>query len=92
VRNQARAKALQHVLTLSAYVGLGMTPADIAALYREYAAKCLIVAQRLENSAERVALVDMAQAWVALADQAEKNQALPIVYETPPSLSIERRS
>jgi hypothetical protein len=63
-----------------------MTPAEIAARYREYAAKCLIVARKQENANERLALVDMAQAWIALADQAEKNQAFPVVYETPPAL------
>jgi hypothetical protein len=63
-----------------------MTPAEIAARYRDYAAKCLIVAQTQENVSERLVLIHMAQAWIALADQAEKNQSLPIVYETPPSL------
>lgn len=64
-----------------------MTPAEIAARYREYAAKCLIVAKKQENAGEKLALIDMAQAWVSLADQAERNQAFPIVYETPPTLS-----
>jgi hypothetical protein len=30
------------------------------------------------------ALIDMAQAWMRLAEQAEKNSGLDIVYETPP--------
>ncbi len=60
-----------------------MSPADIAARYREYAAKCLIFAKTQDDPNQRLALVDMARAWIALAEQAEKNQAFPIVYETP---------
>lgn len=85
--NERLSDALQHVLSLSAYAGMGMTPAGIAARYRGYAAECLIIAQKQENATERLILIDMAQAWVALAEQAEKNQSLPIVYETPPALA-----
>lgn len=57
-----------------------MTPNEIAGRYRDYAGKCLAVAQRQESASERLALIDMARAWIALADQAEKNQSR---YATP---------
>lgn len=71
------------MLSLSAYAGLGMSPAELATRYRDYAARCLILAQRQEDAAERLALIDMAQAWIALAEQAQKNETLFVVYETP---------
>jgi hypothetical protein len=71
------------VFSLNAYAGLGMTPAELAARYRKYAAKCLLLAQRQEDAGEKLALLDMAQSWMALAEQAEKNEALFVVYETP---------
>ena len=60
-----------------------MSPAELAARYREYAAKCVAVAQNLEQAAEKLALLDMAQAWINLAILAEKNERLAVVYETP---------
>jgi len=62
-----------------------MTPSEVAALYRGYAAKCTLLAQTLDDSAGKLALIDMAQAWLSLADLAAKNEMLPIVYEAPPS-------
>jgi hypothetical protein len=62
---------------------MGMTPGELAARYRDYAAKCLTIAQRQESADEKLALIGMAQAWVALAEQAEKNESLFTVYETP---------
>lgn len=60
-----------------------MTPNEIAARYREYAANCIAVSQTLTSAAERLNLLDMAQAWITLAIQAEKNGRLTLVYETP---------
>jgi hypothetical protein len=75
--------ALQHVLRVYAYAGLGMTASELAARYREYAAKCFLIAQRQEDASEKLALFDMAQSWMALAEQAEKNDGLVVVCETP---------
>ncbi len=75
------------VLSLSTYAGMGMTPAELAARYREYAAQCVAVAQSLDHAREKLALLDMAQAWIALARQAEKNEKLAVVYETPEVLA-----
>jgi hypothetical protein len=62
---------------------MGMAPAELAALYRDYAAQCVVVARSLEGEAEKLSLLDMAQAWLALAQQAEKSGSLVVVYETP---------
>jgi hypothetical protein len=64
-----------------------MSPAELAARYREFAAQCVAVAQNLEQAAEKLALLDMAQAWINLATLAEKNERLAAVYETPDSTS-----
>lgn len=72
------------MLSLSAYAGMrGMTPAEWAARYREYARQCFAVAQGMPDAKDKLAMLDMAQAWVDLAALAERNQRLPIVYETP---------
>jgi hypothetical protein len=55
--------------------GMKVTPAQLAAHYRGYATQCLIMAQRLDSAGDRLALLDMAQAWIDLAEQAE--------HETP---------
>ena len=55
----------------------------MAARYREYAAKCTAVAQGLQGAAEKLALLDMAQAWLVLAEQALRNERLQAVCETP---------
>jgi len=60
---------------------MGSTPAQLAAHFRGYAAQCLVVAQHQRRAGDRLALIDMAQAWAALAEQAEKNEALLAAYE-----------
>jgi hypothetical protein len=52
-----------------------VTPAQLAAHYRAYAAQCMIMAQRQDSAGDKLVLIDMAQAWVILAEQAE--------HETP---------
>jgi hypothetical protein len=51
--------------------------------YRRHAALCLELANETTEERDKSALIDMAQAWMRLAEQAEKNSALDIVYETP---------
>jgi hypothetical protein len=53
---------------------MGITPAQLAARYWGYAAQCLVVAQRQDNAGDKLALINMAQAWVALAEQTEKSE------------------
>lgn len=62
---------------------MGNTPAQQAVRYRGYAAQCLILAQHQDGAADKAALVAMAQAWIALAEQDPKNEAQLVVYETP---------
>ena len=47
-----------------------------------HAAECLRIAEGTANAQHRAALTDMAQSWLLLARQAEKNLFTEIVYET----------
>jgi len=80
---------LQQVLRINAYAGMGMTPSELAARYREYAAQCMLLAENQENANEKLALIDMTQAWIALAELAEKNESLFVAHETPNSKRTE---
>lgn len=62
---------------------MGITPAQLAARYWGYAAQCLIVAQRQDDAGDKLALINMAQAWVNLAEQTEKNTPSLSAFETP---------
>jgi hypothetical protein len=63
--------------------GIGMTSAQLATRYRLHAADCIKLAQSIAEAAGKLSLLNMAQAWVALAEQADKNGATALVYETP---------
>jgi hypothetical protein len=60
--------------------------------YRYNAAKCLEMADKTSDVALRLGLIDMAHVWLRLAEQAEKNSHLDLVYETPPSSVVRRMS
>jgi hypothetical protein len=51
--------------------------------YRQYALECLRLANDMNESSTKAVLVDMAQAWIRLAEQAQKNRRLELVYEAP---------
>jgi hypothetical protein len=51
--------------------------------YRQHAADCIAIAQQLSNNNSRLALLAMAQSWLALAEQAAKNAETLLRYETP---------
>jgi hypothetical protein len=51
-----------------------MSAGEVAAVYRLYAAYCAEIAQTATDSARKVALLDMAQAWVRLAEVADKSR------------------
>ena len=53
------------------------TATPLAVQCRDYAARCVIVAQPQASAGDKLALIATAQAWVALADAAEKNEAAP---------------
>jgi hypothetical protein len=52
--------------------------------YRRNAASCLQLVDKTDDPAERAYLLDMARAWHNLAEQVERNNAMDLVYETPP--------
>jgi hypothetical protein len=49
-----------------------MSPGEAAASYRLYAVYCAEIAQTVSDSARKVALLDMAQAWAKLAEHVDK--------------------
>jgi hypothetical protein len=58
-----------------------------AANYRLYAASCVEISRLVSDSANKAALLVMAQSWLELADQTEKHQGAPmLVYEAPEPL------
>jgi hypothetical protein len=62
-----------------------MTPTEpLAARYREYATACLIIAKCQENERDRLVLIDMAQAWLALANYAVKSESMFVTPEPQP--------
>jgi hypothetical protein len=46
---------------------------DLVERYRSYAAECVRLAQDVSVLKQKLTLLDMAQSWLALADQALKN-------------------
>jgi hypothetical protein len=52
--------------------------------YRRNAIECLRIADETITARSRVLLIHMADAWMRLAQQAEKNLSPDLVYETPP--------
>lgn len=51
--------------------------------YRLYAARCIEISKHIIDPDSRAGLLTMAQAWITLADQADKNSETTLVYETP---------
>jgi hypothetical protein len=58
-----------------------MSAAELVGLYRQHAARCVDLSHRFSNS--KVVLLHMAQSWVIMAEQAEKNSDSTPVNETP---------
>jgi hypothetical protein len=59
-----------------------MSSSELAAAYRLHGAHCIAIAQTSDVESKLV-LLDMAQAWLRLAEQAFKNDEAVLVYETP---------
>jgi hypothetical protein len=57
-----------------------MSADEFAAHYREHAASCVDIAQRISDTESKMALFATAQSWLALAEQTVKNS------ETVPGL------
>jgi len=57
--------------------------------YRRRAQHCVEIAMDLSHQGRKAKVLDMAQAWLRLAEQAEKNSSADLVYETPPPKTSE---
>jgi hypothetical protein len=56
--------------------------------YRQNAASCMNMAEQLpDGDWSKPFLIEMATAWLQLAEQTEKNLTTDLVYETPPPRS-----
>ena len=55
--------------------------------YRARAAQCIAVAQTCPDTAGKLALLEMARAWLLLAEQGVKNAQASLVDGTPVPLS-----
>ena len=51
--------------------------------YRQHAAECLRMVEQVSHTKSKLALIEMAEGWMRLADQAEKNSHCDLVYVTP---------
>jgi hypothetical protein len=60
-----------------------MSSSDVVAAYRLNAVKCVDLAQSSSDSENKLVLLEMARAWLLLAEQAVKNGETILVYETP---------
>jgi hypothetical protein len=47
--------------------------------YRQYALECLRFAEAMHDPRTRAVLIDMAQAWIRLADRAARSQAYTVI-------------
>jgi hypothetical protein len=65
-------------------VGMSLSPTELIASYRLHAAQCIEIARDLEPD-RKLALLNIAQAWLNLAEQVAKNLDTVLVYETPVS-------
>jgi hypothetical protein len=63
---------------------MGTAPAKLAERYSDYAAQCLVIAQRQDNACDKVALIAMADAWIALAERAQRKA---LIHEQTESVS-----
>jgi len=50
-------------------------------MYKVHAAACLEIARKTDDREGKIALLDIARAWLALADQHDKNSQPTLVYE-----------
>jgi len=56
--------------------------------YRQYAQECLRLANETHEPNKKAVLIDMAQAWIRLVEQAQRNRQLDRVHPTPPPRQI----
>jgi hypothetical protein len=51
--------------------------------YRRHAAGCVLIAEETTEPAIRLQLMEMAKMWLQLAEQADKNSRIKLVYLEP---------
>jgi hypothetical protein len=61
-----------------------MAESGAAASYRHHAANCIEIARLVSDPAGRTALLSMAQAWLLLAERADKNTGAPTLVDEMP--------
>ncbi len=60
-----------------------MSRTELVTAYRLHAANCVQIAHELSDPDRKIALLNMAQSWVTLAEHADKQTDETLVYETP---------
>lgn len=59
-------------------------PSGVSEFYRLYAARCTDIAQQMTDADHKATFLRMAQQWLVLAHQPDRNgQAPTTIYETP---------
>jgi hypothetical protein len=64
------------------------TPVNRYDDYRQHALECLRLANDTHESSTKAALIDMAQAWIKLAEQAQRNRQLATDPHAPERVPI----
>lgn len=59
------------------------TPVSRPDYYRQYAQECLRLANETHEPSTKAVLIDMAQVWIRLAEQAQRNRPLDLVQPAP---------
>jgi hypothetical protein len=63
-----------------------MSADQVMACYRLYAAHCLEIARDLPDRGRKIALLNMAQVWLALADEVEGKASSDVLHSPPEEL------
>jgi hypothetical protein len=67
-----------------------MRPAEFAERYRGFAAECWLLAEQQNSDIARLALIELAQSWLDLADCVEKNKILFGLRQEPELQALAR--
>ena len=62
-----------------------MQGAALVERYRSYAVRCVRISRNVSDPAGKLVLLEMAQSWLKLAEQAAGEPEAPIGYESPVS-------
>ena len=66
----------------------GGHPVNKPDYYRQYALECLRLANDTNEPSTKAVLIDMAQAWIKLAEQAQRNRQLATDPHAPERVPI----